>query len=85
VPAEFLEFEPHEFPIRLEAYDLFGDVVWSIEADGPGGLQVPMLRAKHGPVGVRVYCAGELRSDTPPPSAEYIDDLDARVERGEFG
>lgn len=83
-PSQFLEFSPEQFPIRMEAYTTDGTVVWSVEADVPGGVSVPSLRQEHGPIGVRVYCNGVLNSDTAPPTPEYLAELDARAGRSEW-
>lgn len=81
--SQFLEFTPEQFPIRMEAYNTDGQIVWWVQADSPGGLTVPSLRDEHGPVGVRVFCNGELYSDTAPPTPEYLRELDERIARGE--
>lgn len=79
----FIEFDAEDFPITIEAYNLFGDVVWTQTSPTPGTVEVPMLRGQHGPIGVRIWTASGLHSDNPPPSQEYIDDLDARTAGGE--
>ncbi len=84
MPAGFIEFEASDFPVKIEAFDLWGKIVWESTAESPGGLEIPNLRPTYGPVGIRIFCAGELRSEIPPPDEDYIDELDARTARGEF-
>lgn len=66
LPRANVLLERGKFPFVVEARVADGTVVWRLEVPGPGGIYVPPLRSRHGPVWIRVTYADGRVDETAP-------------------
>lgn len=69
LPVAFHDLPPSAFPMTVELVDrLSGDVVWSVQVDGPGAVKVPGRDERPGgDVIARVTFADGHAAQSDPP------------------
>jgi hypothetical protein len=65
--SDFHDLPADSFPFRIEFLDRDGVVVHQIEVDGPGGMHIPALSGRYGPISTRItFPDGEVVEVAPP-------------------
>jgi hypothetical protein len=63
---KFLDLPEDFFPIKMEARDADGAIVWEETITGPAAIYIPPLRERYGPVSIRVtYADGRITEASP--------------------